>query len=228
MSDKKLPELTLFSYFRSSSAWRVRIALALKGLEYKYEAVPLLKNVQTSPEYKEMNPMGQVPCLVVKDLETGVITPLSQSFSILEYLDALVSTPETLCFDTNPLIKAQQSAIAMDIVSGIQPIQNLCVLKHVQKITGEEAQKKAWAQKFISEGLVALEEKIAKVYTGTFAFGDKVSAIDMCLIPQLYNARRFEIDLEQFPTLLKVEAHCKTLPYFIAAEPDQQPDAGCI
>lgn len=212
------PKFTLYSFWRSSSAWRVRVILALKGIEYTYVAVPLLEKKQASAEATGRNPMQQVPTLQV-DMPDGTTHFINQSLVIIDFLDAMV--PEVPIYSKDPFVKAYEQELAHDIASGIQPLQNLNVLADVQKLGDEEA-KMAWARKAITKGLVALEAKLtAKPLPNN---NKDISPFHACLLPQLYNARRFSVDLAPFPTLLAIEEHCKVLPAFIAADPANQPD----
>lgn len=220
MSTPELPALTLYSYWRSSSAWRVRVILALKNLPYTYEAVPLLQKKQQTDEFKGLNPMQQVPSLKVETAD-GKVHFVNQSLAIIDYLDAIC--PDLAVYSKDPLEKAYEQELSLDIVSGIQPIQNLNILLHIKELTGEDEKKMEWARKYITQGLVAIEAKI--VHRALPGNNKTISPFHACLIPQLYNARRFGVDMTQFPTLVAIEDYCKTLPAFIAADPDNQPDA---
>lgn len=216
----KLPKLSLYSYWRSSSAWRVRVVLALKNIPYEYKATPLLQKIQQSEEYTSFNPMQQVPTLKIDD-ENGQIDFISQSLAIIEYLESLY--PENSVYSKAPLQRAYEHELALDIVSGIQPLQNLNILLHIKALTGEEEKKLEWAVKYITQGLVAIETKVKN--KPLLNDGKYISIFHCCLIPQLYNARRFKCDMSLFPTLLAIEEWCLKQPAFIAADPDNQPDA---
>lgn len=209
--------MKLYSYWRSSCSWRVRIALALKGLDYSYIPVHLVKDggEQHSSSYTAHNPMAQVPTLELADGTT-----LTQSMAIMEYLDE--SYPErSPLLPQNALDRAKARSYAELINAGIQPLQNLSVLQALESM-GQD--KLAWGRSVIDRGLAALESLTARDQS-PFLVGSEPTLADLCLIPQLYNARRFKCDLRQFPRLLAVEAHCELLEAFQKAHPDQMPDA---
>jgi len=218
-------EVTLYSYWRSSSAWRVRVALETKGIKYQYKAVPLLKNEQKSDEYSKLNPMQQVPCLVVSE-EGKADVVINQSLAIIEFIDSQFEGPSL--YPTDAADRAFAVEVALDVAAGIQPIQNLVVLQNIEEIAGAE-QKTAWAKKWISKGLDALEAKaqarLATHPSAVYLVGAEPTVADACLIPQLYNARRFNVDLSVYPRLLAVETALEAVPAFAAAHPDKQPDA---
>jgi maleylpyruvate isomerase len=210
----------LYSYWRSSCSWRVRIALNLKGLEYTYEAVHLLKDggQQNADAYRALNPMRTVPTLEFE--EGGQVHRLSQSLAILEYLEERYRTPALL--PAEPLLRARARMLAEMVNSGIQPLQNLSVLQFVK---GElKSDDKAFAAHWNARGLAALEA-VVKQTAGTYCLGEQVSFADICLVPQLHGARRFGVDLAPYPTLTRIEAACNHLPAFQAAHADRQPDA---
>ena len=209
--------VVLYSYWRSSCSWRVRSGLALKEIPYRYVAVNLLESEQTQPGYAERNALRQVPCLEWKDA-TGADHRLTQSLAILQWLDA---QPGTRLIPEDPLSAARAWQLAEIINAGIQPLQNLKVLASITELG---ADRKAWGQDVIRDGFRAMEP-IAAQTAGRFLVGDAPSIADLCLLPQLYNARRFELSLDEFPTLLRVEAACADLPALHAAHPDRQPDA---
>lgn len=210
-------KLRLYSYWRSSCSWRVRIALAHKGLEHETVAVNLLHEggAQNRADFTAKNPLAQVPLLEVEGRARGV----AQSLAIIELLEELHPEPPLLPRD--PFERARARQLAEMINAGTQPLQNLGVMKHVKSLG---ADPHAWARHWIARGLAALEAEAAGS-TGRFLVGDLVSIADVCLIPQLYNARRNGVDVEALPTLLRVEAACAELPAFVAAHPDRQPDA---
>jgi maleylpyruvate isomerase len=209
----------LHGYWRSSSSWRVRIALALKGLAFDNVPVHLLKGEHTADEHRRRNPMAQVPVL---ELDDG--SHLVQSVAILEYLEEVHPTPRLL--PSSPRDRAVVRAMVEMVNAGIQPLQNMATLKQVR--TYADADDKAWARVFLDRGLQALEE-FARPHAGRFLFGDDVTLADCCLVPQLYGARRFGADLEKIPQLLAIESRLVGLPAFVAADaraqPDAQPDA---
>lgn len=213
--------LKLHTYYRSSAAYRVRIALNLKGLEYESIPVHLLRNggEQLQDTYRALNPSALVPTL--QDGERV----LTQSLAIIEYLDE--------AYPMNPLLpsdapgRARVRALALDIACEIHPLNNLRVLKYLKHQLGvtEEA-KTAWYRHWVSEGLQAVETALARSpATGRFCHGETPTLADICLVPQVFNAQRFEVDLAPFPTLAAINARCLELPAFAEAEPSRQPDA---
>lgn len=216
-------KLTLYSYWRSSCSWRVRVALALKGLQYEYIAVPLLKNAQSTDEYTKLNPNQVIPTLVIADINGSNEVSIHQSLAIIDFLDAAVPDQGRV-LPTNALARAKVLEIAHVIASDTQPIQNLRVLNYVAKEFKPEA-KMPWGKYWISRGLEAVEKQVCKT-SGKYCVGDEVTLVDLCLIPQLFNARRFSCDMSLFPTLVEVEKRLSELEAFKAAHPDVQPDAG--
>ncbi|MFP2906323.1 maleylacetoacetate isomerase [Pyxidicoccus sp. 3LFB2] len=213
--------LRLHNYWRSSASWRVRLALNLKGLKYEYVAVHLLKDggQQHTEAYRALNPMRTLPTLEWTE-EDGTARRLSQSLAILEYLEARHPSPSL--FPKDLFLQAKARMLAEMVNSGMQPLQNLSVL---QRIKSElNADDKAWGAYWNTRGLEALEAAV-KPTAGRYCVGDEVSVADICLVPQLYGARRFAVDLSPYPTLLRIEAACNELPAFEAAHPDRQPDA---
>jgi maleylpyruvate isomerase len=208
----------LYSYWRSSSSWRVRIALALKHITYEYVAVNLLGTEQQSRHHLERNPFAQVPVLEWE--AEGRIHRLTQSMAILEYLEE--RTPEPPLLPPDAVERACVRSVAEMVNAGIQPIQNLAVAQYVAEHS--ELTRKAWSAHWVGQGLTALEQVVAAT-AGTYAVGDHVTIADCCIIPQLYNARRCTVAVEQFPTLTRIEGACGKLPAFVRAHPDQQPDA---
>jgi maleylpyruvate isomerase len=211
--------MKLYSYFRSSAAYRARIALHLKGLAFDYEPVHLRKGEQNAEAYRALNRQELVPTLIDGD------TAVTQSLAIIEYLDE--RHPEPPLLPSAPAGRARVRAIALAICCDIHPLNNLRVLRylvHTLKI-GEEA-KDAWYRHWIDTGLAALEAQLAAdAATGTFCHGDVPTMADVCLVPQLANARRANIPLDGYPTLLRIDATCRALDAFARAAPDRQPDA---
>mmetsp|Transcript_19654 Transcript_19654/g.75413 ORF Transcript_19654/g.75413 Transcript_19654/m.75413 type:complete len:213 (+) Transcript_19654:22-660(+) len=203
----------LYSYWRSSCSWRVRIGLALKGVEYDYRAVHLLKDggEQLQEEFAKLNPMKLLPAFV----EGGLV--LSESLAILEYLEETRPSPALL--PPSAAERAQVRRLCQLIACDIQPLQNLKVLKAV----GAE-KKMEWGKRWIKEGFEALEPLLAQS-AGQYSFGDQVTLADLCLVPQVYNANRFAVDMAAFPTISRVAAACAELPAFAEAHPDRMPDA---
>jgi maleylpyruvate isomerase len=212
--------LRLYAYWRSSSAWRVRIGLGLKGRPYQVTSVDLAQGEQWGEAHRARNPTHQVPVLEVERPGQPPLR-LVQSMAILEWLDERFPAPPLLPAD--PEGRARVRAIAEHVNSGIQPMQNAVVLRLLrEKIPGWD---KEWARNAIAGGLGALEVTVREGRTGRFGHGDAPGLADCYLVPQLYNARRFGVELAPFPTLLEIEAACAPLPAFQAAHPDRQPDA---
>lgn len=213
--------LKLYTYYRSSSAYRVRIALALKELDYESIPIHLVKDggQQTKSDYLAKNPAGLVPAL---ETEQGVLT---QSLSIIEYLDDCF--PERPLLPRDPAQRARVRAFAHGIACDMQPLNNLRVLKYLIHPLGvAEAEGKAWYQHWVAQGFTALEALLAQQADGSdFCFGDQPSMADCCLIPQVYNAVRFDCPLDDYPNIRRIDEHCRSLPAFQAAAPENQPDA---
>jgi maleylpyruvate isomerase len=209
----------LYGYWRSSSAWRVRIGLALKGIGYDSVAVDLLAGVQDSPEHVARSPLHHVPVLEVARPGRPPLR-LVQSMAILEWLDERHREPPLLPADTDG--RARVRALAEHVNSGIQPYQNTAVMKWLKgHHPGLETE---WVRHWIGRGLAGLEAAVAEG-AGRFCHGDAPGLAECYLVPQLYAARRFGVPLEAYPTLTRVEAACAALPAFAAAHPDRQPDA---
>ena len=208
--------MILYDYYRSSAAYRVRIAIALKGLVVERRRVHLLLREQRDPGYRAKSPLGIVPTL---ELDDGTL--ITQSLAIIDYLDALKPEPPLLPRDA--ALAAQARAVALTIACEIHPLANLRVIEALQGEFGaRDDQIAAWRRRWIAQGLTAVEALIAP---GPFAFGAAPSLADICLIPQVYNARRFDISLEACPRILAVEAACAAHPAFMKARPEAQPDA---
>jgi maleylpyruvate isomerase len=209
--------MKLHGYFRSSAAYRVRIALNLKGLTAEHLPHHLRKGEQCTPAYLAINPQGLVPAL---ENETGAV--LTQSLAIIEWLDDIYPDPRLL--PQNPLERAKVRAFAMAIACDIHPVQNLKVLARLRQLGVPEEQVTEWAAWANREGLSACEKLIAEE-KGPFCFGAAPTLADLCLVPQLANARRFGVDVSAFPRLLTAEAAAKAMKAFADAAPDKQPDA---
>jgi maleylpyruvate isomerase len=209
----------LWSYWRSSSAYRVRIALSLKGIRYEYVPVHLIREggEQHQPEFSGVNPLRQVPTLEVADDASTL--RLVQSMAIIQYLDERFPDPPLL--PGNPAARAHVRALAELVNSGIQPFQNLDTFRELDK---RGVEREPWARYFIARGLAALEQ-LAKERAGAFLFGDAPTLADIYLVPQLYNARRFALPLEPYPTLTRADDSARAHPAFRAALPEAQPDA---
>ena len=212
--------MKLYDYFRSSAAYRVRIALNLKGVVPERAFVHLRNNVQRSDDYLALNPQGLVPMLVADD---GAV--LTQSLAIIEYLDEAHPAPPLL--PATPTERARVRGIALEIACDIHPLNNLRVLQYLKNTLGvSEEQKDAWYRYWIDVGLEALETRLARdPATGRFCHGDAPTLADICLVPQLANARRMNIDVGPYPTLTRIEAAAISLPAFVDAAPAKQPDA---
>ncbi len=212
--------MILYTYWRSSCSWRVRIALAHKNIPHELRVVNLLRDggAQHLPDYQQKNPMEQVPTLEWQ--ENGKIQRLTQSLAILEYLEEQFPHPPLLPRD--PFLRAKARQFAEIINAGIQPIHNLSVSQRIEKEFGGTAA--AWNAPWIVRGLTALEKDVAQT-AGTFCVGNELSIADCCLVPQLYAARRFGVDPAQYPTLLRIESACATLPAFQTAHAEAQSDA---
>jgi maleylpyruvate isomerase len=212
--------MRLYGFWRSTATWRVRIALAYKGIDYEYIPVHLQRDggEQHRTEFRAMNPIGHVPVLELA-IE-GHERRIAESMAILELLDELHPSPALLPSDS--FLRARARQLALLVVSGIQPLQNTAVQHWVANELGTDAV--AWNRHWVTRGLVALET-LARETAGAYAVGDAVSFADVCIAPQLHFARRFGIDLEPFPTLRAIDRACAALPSFVHAHADNQPDA---
>jgi len=214
-----MTEMLLHGYFRSSAAWRVRIALNLKGIAHLHAFRHLRRGEQSAPEFVALNPQGMVPALEVPG--QGV---LSQSLAILEWLDE--TQPGLKLLPEDAWGRARVRALAQVVACDIHPIQNLRVLQYLKRELGQEQPAiDAWVRHWVELGLFAFEARLGEPHTGRFCHGDTPSVSDICLLPQLGNARRFGADLRPNPRVLAAEAACLTLPTFADAVPDRQPDA---
>jgi maleylacetoacetate isomerase len=204
----------LYDYWRSSAAYRVRIALNLKGIDYESRQVDLREGAQQSDEYRALNPQGLVPMFEIDGHR------LTQSLAIVSYLD--------LRFQNQPLLpasaieRAHVIAMSLTVAADIHPLNNLRVLKYLKHDLGQPQEAvDRWYAHWIGEGLPALEA-LAAPRAGTFLFGDGPTMADLCLVPQLYNARRYDVPLDDYPTLLRAEENANNLEAFAAAHPDRQ------
>lgn len=211
--------MILHDFWRSSAAYRVRIALNLKGLDYEAVAHSLPRSEQRTAHFLALNPQGMVPALQIGE---QVIT---QSLAIMEYLDELRRDPPLLPAD--PFARASVRAMALAIACDIHPLNNLRVLNYLRaEFAADETAVTVWIKRWIGEGFGALESQVrAHSSAGRFCFGDAATLADACLVPQMYNARRFGCDLQAFPTLVAIDAHCRALDAFGKAAPEHQPDA---
>ncbi|XP_030299454.1 maleylacetoacetate isomerase isoform X2 [Sparus aurata] len=201
----------LHGYFRSSCSWRVRIAFALKGVEYDQVPINLIRDggQQLTQEYKTLNPMQQVPAVEIDGIT------LSQSLAVIQYINETRPGPRLLPAD--PKKRAQVRMISDLIASGIQPLQNLYV---IQKVGAEKMQ---WSHHFIDRGFQALEP-ILKQTAGKYCVGDEISMADICLVPQVYNAERFKVDVGQYPTIKRLNQALLEIEAFKVSHPSCQPD----
>ncbi len=210
--------MKLYSYFRSSAAYRARIALNLKGLAYETVSIHLTKEggKQFGPDYKAINPQMRVPAL---QLPNGEV--LTQSLAIIDYLDEVYPEPPFL--PTDPVERAKVRALTQIIACDIHPLNNLAPLKYIKGALGKEQPAiDAWYHHWILVGFDAVEVQLKP---GPYAFGTRVTLADICLVPQVANARRFKVPLDRFPGVVAVDAACLALPAFDKARPENQPDA---
>lgn len=212
--------MRLYDYFRSSAAYRVRIALNFKGLTAERAFVHLRRDAQRDAGYLALNPQGLVPALTADD---GTV--LTQSLAIIEYLEE--THPQPSLFPQGAAARARVRGIALEVACDIHPLNNLRVLKYLKNtLKVSEADKDTWYRHWVHEGLAALEVQLSRdPATGTFCHGNAPTLADVVLVPQLANAHRFNVDVTPFPTLLRIEAACLALPAFALAEPSLQPDA---
>ncbi len=209
-----MSRIILHDYFRSSASYRVRIALNLKGIAYERISVNLAEGAQKSAEYRALNPQGFVPMLDIDDLK------LTQSLSIAVYLDQTRPEPMML-MPRDPADGAHVRGLALTIACDIHPLNNLRVLKYLKgPLELSEEQKDEWYRHWVAEGLAALED-IARPRAGAFLFGNEPTLADVCLVPQLYNARRFSVSLDPYPTLRRADETASVHPAFAAAHPDK-------
>lgn len=203
--------MKLYDYIRSTAAYRVRIALNLKGLDYQSIPVSLLENEQNNARYQSVNASGLVPTLEIDK------QALAQSLAIIEYLEDVF--PNTPLLPNTPLEKAFCRSIALDIACDIHPLNNLRVLKYLtDTLAHSEPEKMAWYFHWLKKGLDALESKLSNVHS-SFCCGEQPTLADICLVPQLFNARRFDFDLTPYPTLVRIEGNCLSLAAFSNASP---------
>lgn len=208
-------KIKLYSYWRSSCSWRVRIALAYKGIPYEYKAIDLVQGEQFSEDFKKLNSFCSVPVLV----DNGLV--ISESAAILEYLEEKYPGPSLFPADIKK--KARVRQVVNHIVSGIQPLQNLAVLKRVEAKSGSDERLK-WAQHFIENGFNGLE-KLLIGEAGKYCIGDDFTMADVVLVPQFSNAARYQVDTTQFPLLRRICEAASALPCVEQTSPKNQPDA---
>lgn len=218
--------MKLYNYFRSSAAYRTRIALNLKGIEWEHIGVHLLKREQRSAEYLALNPAGLVPALV--DDEGHVLT---QSLAIMEYLDD-VKPRKARLVPTDPIAKAYVRALSLSLACDVHPLNNVRVLNYLTaELNVTQAQKDAWIAHWITTGLDAFEKSLAKekalsssLAPGKYCVGDAPTMADCVLVPQVFSARRFNVDVSKFPLIEAIDSHCAGHEAFVAAHPAKQPD----
>jgi maleylacetoacetate isomerase len=209
--------MTLYSAWRATAPYRVRIGLQLKGLDYGYHAIDLIGSEQHKPAYRAVNPQRLVPALDIGDGEI-----LTQSLSILEWLEE--THPEPAILPQDPRDRQRVRAMAGIIASDIHPLNNTRVGRALEAMDVSPVRRAKWTERWILDGFQALEPMIAEFGKG-FAFGDTPTIADCCLIPQVYSAHRYKVPLDAFPAIRAVAEQAKDHPAFVAAHPDQQPDA---
>ena len=209
-----------YGYWRSSTSYRLRIGLNLKGIDYEYRPLNMLKSEQSNADYvAQLNPMAAVPTLVIG----GQV--LVQSLAILEFLDDFSKVPTFTPLD--PFVRAQARATAQIIACDIHPVVNLSPLRYLKEQLGHDpAAVDAWYRHWVERGLRAVERRVARDRApGDYCHGDTITLADICLVPQMYNARRYKVDLAQFPTLQEIDLRLLQIPSFAAARPENQIDA---
>lgn len=211
--------MQLYNYFRSSASFRVRIALALKGLDYEYVPVHLVRNEQLAPPFSDMTPARLVPLL--KDGDATLV----QSLAIIEYLDE--THPEPPLLPADPLARARVRALALDVACEIHPLNNLRVLRYLtRELKVEESAKDAWYRHWVEDGLAAVEGQLTNhAATGRFCHGERPTVADICLVPQVFNAQRMNCRLDHVPTVMRIVEACMALDAFARAQPSACPDA---
>ncbi|MEO7255127.1 MAG: maleylacetoacetate isomerase [Casimicrobium sp.] len=212
--------MKLYNYYRSSAAYRVRIALNLKGIAWQHVGVHLLKAQHRSASYLKLNPAGLVPSLVADD---GAV--LTQSLAIMEYLDEIVPNVAPL-LPQDAIERSHVRGLALALACDVHPLNNVRVLNYLTNELGVTAdQKNAWIAHWISLGLEAFEQTLAQsTMSGHFCYDDMPTLADAVLVPQVFSARRFNVDMTKYPRIVAIDALCNTLPAFISAHPKNQPD----
>jgi len=210
--------MKLYTYFRSSAAYRVRIALNLKGIKHTLEPVNLLQGEQKSEAYLGLNPQGLLPALALDD---GTL--IAQSVAIMEYLEECF--PKSPLLPTDSLARARVRSLVNNIACDIHPLNNISILGYLKsEFEADKDQVQAWYHHWIERGFEATESALAN-HGGLFCEGDMPSLADCCLIPQVFNAQRFKVSMDRYPNIMRVTGHCNTLDAFIKAQPAHQPDA---
>ncbi|GIU18234.1 MULTISPECIES: maleylacetoacetate isomerase [unclassified Shewanella] len=216
-------KLKLYGYWRSSAAYRVRIAMNLKSLDAEHISVHLVKGggEQHHEAYTDLNAQELVPSLVIEQADKEVV--LTQSLAILEYLDE--AYPQVSLLPAQMFDKSIVRAMALLIACEVHPLNNLKVLQYLSgELKVDNDCKQAWYHHWLNQGFTALEKQLEQ-HSGDFCFGDSPTLADICLVPQVYNAKRFELDMSPYPNIERINAHCLTLPAFISAVPENQADA---
>ena len=206
----------LYGYFRSTAAYRVRIALGLKGVRAETKFVHLRNGEQNQQAYRDINPAGLVPYWIEGDFH------LAQSLAIIEYLDEIHPAPPLL--PSSPKARAVAREIALVVTSDIHPLGNLRVLNRLAEMEVNETARATWSQHWIKVGFEAIETRLAHL-PGPFALGERPTVADICIVPQVFNARRFGVDLSPYKRILEIDATASELEAFAMAEPGRQPDA---
>ena len=210
--------MKLFTYYRSSAAFRVRIAINLKGVDVEHATIHLRRGEQRAPAYASLNPQQLVPALLVGP------NILTQSLAIIDYLEDL--RPEPPLLPQDPIDRAYVRGLALAMACDVHPVNNTRVLDHLAKACGaDEAARIDWSRHWIAEGFAAIEATLTKRGADQYCFGDAPSLADVCLIPQAYNAERAGIDLQTYPVIQRIYQTCMALPAFAEAGPERQPDA---
>lgn len=210
--------MQLYTYFRSSAAYRVRIALNIKGVDWSPHVVWLPDGAQSQETYKAVNPHGLVPTLVDGDHELG------QSLAILEYLEETHPQPPLL--PVEPVARAQVRALSLLVACDIHPVNNLRILNYLKGSMGHSQNEvNAWYRHWCHQGLAAYEADLKRRPSGRFSFGDQITMADLCLVPQVFNAQRFDVDLSAYPNVERINRTCLQLPEFASAQPSAQPEA---
>lgn len=211
-----MASIVLYNYFRSSTSYRVRLALHLKGIDFEYRPINLLKAEQHSSAYRHINPLGGVPTLVHDD------KVIPESFAIIEYLDEVF--PKQPLLPSDPYIRARIRQVCEVMNSFMHPMGNLKTLQYLEKHNGyDQDQKEKWVQHWAEQGLETLELTL-KDFAGLYCFGNTITMADLFLIPQILTCQRFKVDLSKYPTLLKINENCLSLEAFKKAHPFKQVD----
>jgi maleylacetoacetate isomerase len=216
-SKTKFTNFVLYSYWRSSSSWRVRTVLNLKKIKYEIKPIHLLKAENKSEEFKKINPIEKIPVLEFTHLNQTI--HIAESLAICEFLEEIA--PEVRLLPNDILQRAKVRSMCCEIACNIQPLQNLPVVNRVQELGYNKVE---WAKEWIGKGLEVVEKLISNT-RGKYSFGDDITLIDAFLVPQVYNARRFGLDLSPFPNISEVDKNLSSLDEFIASHPDNQPDS---